>query len=165
MPTGYLFWEQFSHHLPITLNFSEMKIKQLLYGLIFLLPGCISSYNLEHDTNEYLLVVDGKITQKDTRHELILRRSTSTGSTDYNPVSDARVTLYDDEGNHENYFPVYNGKYVLEGNVLDRVHGKSYYIEIILPDEILKNYLSEKAMEVFKNSNTGIYSVTVYADK
>lgn len=127
-----------------------MKIKQLLYGLIFLLPGCISSYNLEHDTNEYLLVVDGKITQKDTRHELILRRSTSTGSTDYNPVPDARVTLYDDEGNHENYFPVDNGKYVLEGNVLDRVHGKSYYLEIILPDESIYRSLPQKMPDVMK---------------
>lgn len=37
--------------------------------------------------------------------------------------------------------------------------------EIILPDEILKNYLSEKGMKEFKNSDIGIYSVTVYADK
>lgn len=35
--------------------------------------------------------------------------------------------------------------------------------EIILPDEILKNYLSDKGLEEFKNSNTGIYSITVFA--
>lgn len=37
--------------------------------------------------------------------------------------------------------------------------------EIILPDEILKNYLSEQALQEFKSGDTGIYSVTVYADK
>ncbi len=37
--------------------------------------------------------------------------------------------------------------------------------EIILPDEILKNYLSEKGMEEFKNSDTGIFSITVFAEK
>ena len=36
---------------------------------------------------------------------------------------------------------------------------------ITLPDEILKDYLSAKAMEEFKNGNTGIFSVTVYAEK
>lgn len=37
--------------------------------------------------------------------------------------------------------------------------------EIVLPDEILKNYLSESGLEAFKNSNTGIYSITVFAEK
>ncbi len=37
--------------------------------------------------------------------------------------------------------------------------------EIILPDEILKNYLSDKGLVEFKNSNTGIYSITVFAKK
>lgn len=37
--------------------------------------------------------------------------------------------------------------------------------EIILPDEILKSYLSEKGIVEFKNSNTGIYSITVFAEK
>ncbi len=36
---------------------------------------------------------------------------------------------------------------------------------ITLPNEILKEYLSAGAMENFKNGNTGIFSVTVYAEK
>jgi SAM-dependent methyltransferase len=36
---------------------------------------------------------------------------------------------------------------------------------ILLPDEILKNYLNEEALASFKNSNTGIFSVTVFARK
>jgi arsenite methyltransferase len=36
---------------------------------------------------------------------------------------------------------------------------------IILPDDILKSYLTDEALELFKKSNTGIYSITVFAKK
>ncbi|HPH46979.1 MAG TPA: arsenite methyltransferase [Chryseolinea sp.] len=36
---------------------------------------------------------------------------------------------------------------------------------ITLPDEILKEYLSADAMNHFKNGDTGIFSITVYAEK
>lgn len=37
--------------------------------------------------------------------------------------------------------------------------------EIILPDEILKNYLSYESLKEFKDSSTGIFSITVFAKK
>ena len=37
--------------------------------------------------------------------------------------------------------------------------------EIILPDNILLNYLTQEGLESFKKSKTGIYSITVYAEK
>ena len=36
---------------------------------------------------------------------------------------------------------------------------------IILPDDILKSYLNDEALELFKKSNTGIFSITVFAKK
>lgn len=36
---------------------------------------------------------------------------------------------------------------------------------IIIPDDILKKYLNETELENFKTGNTGIFSVTVYAEK
>ncbi|OGS69224.1 MAG: arsenite S-adenosylmethyltransferase [Flavobacteria bacterium RIFCSPLOWO2_12_FULL_35_11] len=36
---------------------------------------------------------------------------------------------------------------------------------ILLPDNILKSYLNEEALALFKNSNTGIFSITVFARK
>lgn len=36
---------------------------------------------------------------------------------------------------------------------------------ISVPDDILKNYLDEKALASFKNSETGIFSITVFAHK
>lgn len=36
---------------------------------------------------------------------------------------------------------------------------------IFIPDDILSNYLSQNEISQFRNSNTGIYSITVYAEK
>ncbi|MEO5910068.1 MAG: arsenite methyltransferase [Pelobium sp.] len=36
---------------------------------------------------------------------------------------------------------------------------------IIIPDEILSNYLNSEEIIAFKNSETGIFSITVYAEK
>jgi ubiquinone/menaquinone biosynthesis C-methylase UbiE len=36
---------------------------------------------------------------------------------------------------------------------------------IHIPDDILSKYLSEPEIQQFRNSNTGIYSITVYAEK
>jgi ubiquinone/menaquinone biosynthesis C-methylase UbiE len=37
--------------------------------------------------------------------------------------------------------------------------------QIVVPDDILKDYLSAEEINNFKNSSTGIYSITVYAEK
>lgn len=36
---------------------------------------------------------------------------------------------------------------------------------IHIPDDILKKYLDENEMESFKNGSTGIFSITVFAEK
>ena len=36
---------------------------------------------------------------------------------------------------------------------------------IIVPDDILKNYLNEEEIQQYKDSTTRIYSITVYAEK
>jgi arsenite methyltransferase len=36
---------------------------------------------------------------------------------------------------------------------------------ILIPDDILKNYMDEAALQSFKSGSTGIFSITVYAEK
>jgi hypothetical protein len=36
---------------------------------------------------------------------------------------------------------------------------------IVIPDDILLNYLEASDLEAYKNGETGIFSITVYADK
>jgi len=127
-----------------------MKARALQYLTLIVLNGCISAYNLEHDTNEALLVVDGKITQENSPHELILRRSNATGSTEFNVIRGARVTLFDVAGNSEDYYEEGDGKYILYGTELARIPGISYYIEIILPDERIYRSKPQKMPEVIQ---------------
>ena len=37
--------------------------------------------------------------------------------------------------------------------------------QIVIPDDILGNYLSAEELATFKQSGMGIYSITVYAEK
>jgi ubiquinone/menaquinone biosynthesis C-methylase UbiE len=37
--------------------------------------------------------------------------------------------------------------------------------QIIIPDEILLNYLSEEALKEFKGNDKGVYSITIYAER
>ena len=55
---------------------------------------------------------------------------------------------------------------------LELIHGNGFEQvviqkekSIIIPDDILKNYLSSSEIAAFKSGNTGIFSITVYAKK
>jgi hypothetical protein len=110
-----------------------MRLRYILYLIGFLITGCISpfEFEFENDANNSLLVVDGIITQKDSPHELSLRYSASYGSVT-TPVKQAKVTLYDENGNHKDYIEMEDGKYVLFKNTIPRNPGNSYFIEIRL---------------------------------
>lgn len=53
--------------------------------------------------------------------------------------------------------------------IIEKVGFKNMTIQkkkpIIVPDDILKNYLNEQEIEFYKNSTTKIFSITVYAEK
>jgi hypothetical protein len=100
--------------------------------LVFILSGCITPFDLKYDDNEFLLVVDGNITQKNTKHKLFLRRSLSIGSPRFSPVNEAEITLFDQLGNSEKYIEEGNGEYYISGNKINRYPGNTYYIEILL---------------------------------
>jgi len=116
-------------------------MKYIFICLIFLISsGCITSFDLELDANEFLLVVDGKITQKNASHELFLMRSNRNGLLLSNPVTKAKVTLFDENGNSEQYIENGEGKYVFYGESMPRNPGISYFIEIELQNN--KKYRS-----------------------
>jgi ubiquinone/menaquinone biosynthesis C-methylase UbiE len=54
-------------------------------------------------------------------------------------------------------------------SIIERAGFKNVSIQkekrIKLPDEILANYLSKSGIEEFKSGSTGIFSITVYAEK
>ena len=54
-------------------------------------------------------------------------------------------------------------------NIIENTGFKSINIQkektIVIPDDILANYLNQEELAVFKSGETGIYSITVYAEK
>jgi hypothetical protein len=49
-----------------------------------------------------------------------------------------------------------------EGFINLKIHKEK---AVTLPDEILRSYLNEEELEQFKTSGTGIFSITLYAEK
>jgi len=140
-----------------------MKNILIIYVFLILLSGCITSLDLEHDNNRFLLVVDGKITQKEIPHELLLNYSKSYGSTSTNPVIGAKIKLVDGDGNFEEYIEEINGRYILYGNDLQRSPGKSYHVEIELSNNKKYSSTPQVMPEIMKPEK--IYYETVMIEE
>ena len=102
--------------------------------------ACIEPLEISNNLNEFALVVDGKITQKDVVHKLYLSRTSNLGAFRYVHVRGAQIDLCDTEGNRESYFedPA-NEYYVLLGDQLSREPGNSYYIEIKINNSLYRS--------------------------
>ncbi len=127
-----------------------MRNRFIICVLSYLITGCITPYNIENNTNHYNMVVNGNITQKNAPHEIILRYSNSIGSTDYNPIINARIKLFDGKENYEEYVEVIDGRYVFYGEKLQRAPGTSYYIEIELSNQKVYRSKPQIMPEVMK---------------
>ncbi len=103
----------------------------LLFFLTFLLfiSGCIEPFSFTSEEQVELLVVDGYIDQSDGPYELRLSRTSAFG-TPPNPVLEAQITIYDDQGQQESYFSVNPGVYQVSGDIVRGEPGRTYYIEI-----------------------------------
>ena len=99
----------------------------LVLSLGILVTGCIEQIEFDTEGRIGQLIVDGKITNGSGPH--FLRLGIATSKTPL-PVNRATVTLFDNEGNAENYYQVEEGVYRLEGYIVQGEAGKSYYIEI-----------------------------------
>jgi hypothetical protein len=102
--------------------------RRLLFLLLLL--SCVQEFEYENQANERHLVIDGGITQKPGNQEIFLHYSTDYGRRIIAPVDGAEVTLFDDQGNSEDYFPAENGKYILSGHSIEIKPGRAYFIEI-----------------------------------
>jgi hypothetical protein len=112
---------------------------------------------IESDKNEFLLVVDGQITQKNTLHKLYLSRTTSYGYVKRNHVTGAEVRLYDETGFYESYYedPV-NEYYYLLGDQLERTPGKTYHVEIRINENSLYRSIPQLMPDVLEADSVSV---------
>ena len=95
--------------------------------------GCIETIDFETDRTRDRLVVNGHIDDGAGPHYLELGKTTSEGSAT-EPVTGAQIIINDDEGNSEAYVERGDGRYALQGRIINPQAGGTYYIEIILND-------------------------------
>ena len=103
--------------------------------LILILVGCVDEIDLNVNTEQRTLVVDGIVTDVENNFTLSLSQSSVIGVGRDNildPVSGARVQLMDDQGGVFLYEEVESGAYELSSFMAQR--NVAYYIDIILSD-------------------------------
>lgn len=105
----------------------------LIISLVLLCSSCIETIDFDVERSGSRLVVDGMITDTPGPHTLKLRRTTDEETTS-KPLSGALITITDNLGNSESYYEIFDGTYILEGSSVKGVQGRSYSIEITLPN-------------------------------
>lgn len=126
-----------------------MKYKILPYIIsalvsLFATTECIDPYNVQVKQGEKRLVVEGHITSAEGPYQVTLSHSgnysqTVDGVSEF--ISGAYVCIHDDEENCVDLTETSKGRYSTRNSSFRGEIGKSYFLEIILPDG--KRYLSQ----------------------
>ncbi|MFC2125787.1 DUF4249 domain-containing protein [Bacteroidota bacterium] len=112
------------------------KLSNILITLL-LLVGCIEPYEFDIEEGETRIVVQGRITNEPGPYEVILTESanysiTVDGFSTY--LSGAEVYIIDDLGNYERMVEGSKGRYYTLKTGMQGEIGRSYYLEISLPN-------------------------------
>jgi hypothetical protein len=103
--------------------------------VFFVLLACVDPIDFEVPPAQYQLVVEGQITDRPGPYMVKLSKARSVGDEVLTPepLLNARVTLFNDLGNSEEFSDKGNGSY-LTGGVIHGQIGRSYHIEIETAD-------------------------------
>lgn len=119
-------------------------IHKILYCTLFLifLNSCLKPYEVDPTGYEELLVVDGLITNDNQYPQINITRTTQNIEMDNQPVSNAIVTISDNEGHEVTFQEIAPGLYQPTGDGIYGLVGDVYQLYIKTPDQ--KEYLSSK---------------------
>jgi len=142
------------NHKTWTINLYP-KIKILILLILFLLTNsCIDPINLNVHYQANQLVLEGEITNSTGPQKLVLG-TTSRYEQQLNPVTQAHVVIYDDAGNQEAYQETEPGTYVLAGNSVKGIPGRSYHLVISLANG--KEYQTDPETMPLVNATDSAY--------
>ena len=103
--------------------------------LLLVLNACIDPFELTlEDGTEEFLVVDGTFTPENRPHELEIYYTNSQIQRRRRPIEGASIRLVDEAGVTENYQELGAGKYQLLGQRISGQAGRTYHVEIDLPN-------------------------------
>lgn len=138
-------------------RFSKVKILGLL--LIISFQSCIDEITFDpSDQVKSQLVVDGRITTSEGPQILKLSTTQIDNLKKPSPVTDAKITIFDNFGNVEEYVQLgFNaGEYHLMNDIIKGEIGRTYFIEIELRDGSIFQSEPETLMPVPKMTNIEI---------
>ena len=99
--------------------------------------GCVEPFEFEIEEGEKRIVVQGRITNEPGPYEVILTESANYSITvDGIPtyVSNAEIYIVDDQENYELLEEKSTGRYYTSSTGIQGEIGRSYYLEIVLPN-------------------------------
>jgi Domain of unknown function (DUF4249) len=120
----------YSHTMKFCIHIFYTTI--ILFFLINL-NGCIEEIPFKTDTGDGLLVVDGGFSDADEPQTIVLQKTSAFGTVPQS-ILGASVVVKSLDGQSGKYSEKGDGKYVLDTKILRGSVGKSYYLEIALPN-------------------------------
>ena len=114
-----------------------LNIRINILILLILIVGCVEPFDFEIEEGQKRLVVEGRITNEPGPYKVVLTETANYSITvDGIPsfVTGAEVFIVDDQENFEHLVERSKGHYYTSGNEIRGEIGRSYYIEIILPN-------------------------------
>ncbi len=132
-------------------------LRKLFFGFIavLLIYSCLDPYTLNIEGYENLLVVDALITDENTSHDVILRRTTS--EIDEDSPYETGATVYVADGNGQNYYftEESSGTYVSDSTELIVSEGDKFTLHIKTQDGL--TYQSDECEVLPKTSIDKVY--------
>jgi hypothetical protein len=114
-------------------------VKQILYfisylAILLVFNQCESRFDFKEDRSSVnQLIIAGYINQSNGPYMVEIRQTSFLG-TPPTPFLNAKVVMFDDGGSREAFQDNQDGTYTCEGNVVKGFPGRSYHIEVLLPD-------------------------------
>lgn len=105
-----------------------------LIGLLMII-GCVESIEFDVPPPQELVIIEGYISDEDSEYTVTISRAIPLGADSLTqpPVENARIRLYDDENNIEDFQEVSPGVYKTGGAIRGEI-GRSYHIRVELED-------------------------------
>ena len=160
------------------------KVENILISLALaiLVSGCIEKFDYTPDEpNPGYLVIDGGITNSQTKQFIRLSRTTAYGISQYVPESGAIITILEDGNAVEYCRETSEGNYMINGDIINPSPGKKYSIEIkttdgntyqsvpeIMPYPVIPDTAYFEMEKIGIRNDAGVYiykwTINVYVD-
>lgn len=121
----------------------KKHINVIIPGLLLLVQGCVEPFEIEGETYESALVVEGTITNEEKNQEIKLSTTHKLEDTGPLPLRDADVRVLDDTGEIQNFLERDPGIYI-SVNPFKAEQDRSYKLEFSTSDG--RNYSSDPTL-------------------